>query len=187
MVTEAKKLMVDVDDVQASEAPQAQESAPVNQIKMGRIGKKKKPAAAKAQEGQQSSEYQKQIRGLQAVQSSNPGGGFSENDIEFMKKAIQVLCQSTNPLGRSIDYVTDDVDSMSKEYEFWRKEAIQCTQALEEQKKVTEELIHPLQDKLAELEEQIKEQQGKVTSIRSQILRNDITVSNLLYSVIQTR
>ena len=58
---------------------------------------------------------------------------------------------------------------------------------MEEQKKVTEELIHPLQDKLAELEEQIKEQQGKVTSIRSQILRNDITISNLLYSVIQTR
>jgi TRAF3-interacting protein 1 len=50
-----------------------------------------------------------------------------------MKKAIQVLCQSTNPLGKSIDYVTDDVDSMSKEYEFWRKEAITCTQGLEEQ------------------------------------------------------
>jgi TRAF3-interacting protein 1 len=44
-----------------------------------------------------------------------------------MKKAIQVLCQSTNPLGKSIDYVTDDVDSMSKEYEFWRKEAITCS------------------------------------------------------------
>ena len=67
MVTEAKKLMVDVDDVEANDAPQAQESAPVNQIKMGRICKKKKPTAAKAQEGQQSSEYQKQIRGLQAV------------------------------------------------------------------------------------------------------------------------
>jgi len=98
-----------------------------------------------------------------------------------------VLCQSTNPLGKSIDYVTDDVESMSKEFEYWRKEAISCTQALDEQRKITDELIHPLQDTLAELEERIKEQQGKVTSIRSQILRNDITISNLLYSVIQTR
>jgi TRAF3-interacting protein 1 len=80
------------------------------------------------------------------VQASNPGGGFSEKDIEFMKKAIQVLCQSTNPLGKSIDYVTDDVDAMSKEYEHWRREAIQCAHGLEEQKKITEELIHPLQD-----------------------------------------
>jgi len=62
-----------------------------------------------------------------------------------MKKAIQVLCQSTNPLGKSIDYVSDDVDSMSKEYEHWRKEAIQCTADLEEQKKITDEVIQPLQ------------------------------------------
>ena len=69
-----------------------------------------------------------------------------------------MLCQSTNPLGKSIDYVTDDVDSMSKEFEHWRKEAIQCTSALDEQRKITEALIHPLQDTLAELEERIKEQ-----------------------------
>jgi hypothetical protein len=48
--------------------------------------------------------------------------------------------------------------SMSKEFEHWRKEAIQCTAALDEQRKITEELIHPLQDTLAELEERIKEQ-----------------------------
>merc|ERR1712166_1396635 len=82
------------------------------------------------------------------VQSSNPGGGFNDQDVEFMKKAIQVLCQSTNPLGKSIDYVSDDVDSMSKEYEHWRKEAIQCTQDLEEQKKITDEVIQPLQHTL---------------------------------------
>ena len=45
------------------------------------------------------------------------GQGFNENDIEFMKKAIQVLCQSTNPLGKSIDFLTDDIESMGKEYE----------------------------------------------------------------------
>lgn len=154
---------------------------------MGRIGKKKKPQANKAGESAPSENYTKQMKGLQSVQSSNPGGGFNENDIEFMKKAIQVLCQSTNPLGKSIDYVTDDVDSMSKEFEHWRKEAINCTQALDEQRKITEELIHPLQDTLAELEERIREQVSKVTSIRSQILRNDITITNLLYSVIQSR
>ena len=92
------------------------------------------------------------------MQASNPGGGFTDADVEFMKKAIQVLCQSTNPLGKSIDYVSDDVDSMSKEYEHWRKEAIQCTQELDEQKKITDEVIQPLQHQLAELEEKIREQ-----------------------------
>ena len=93
--------------------------------------------------------------------------GFKEEDIEFMRKAIQVLCQSTNPLGKSIDFVTDDVESMSNEYKLWRQEAIQCNQQLEEAQKVTEELVQPLQDQLAELEEKIREQQSKVNSIKS--------------------
>lgn len=50
-----------------------------------------------------------------------------------MKKAIQVLCQSTNPLGKSIDFVTDDIDSMNKEFEHWRKESHSCQRDLEEQ------------------------------------------------------
>jgi len=73
-----------------------------------------------------------------------PTGGFSENDIEFMKKAIQILCQSTNPLGKSIDFVTDDIDSMNKEFEYWRKESLSCQSRLEDQQKITEEVVQPL-------------------------------------------
>ena len=73
-------------------------------------------------------------------------GGFSENDIEFMKKAIQILCQSTNPLGKSIDFVTDDIDSMTKEYDHWKKESAACQSQLEDQMRITEEVIQPLQD-----------------------------------------
>ena len=61
-----------------------------------------------------------------ASKGQNGNGGFSENDIEFMKKAIQILCQSTNPLGKSIDFVTDDIESMSKEWEYWKKESGAC-------------------------------------------------------------
>jgi hypothetical protein len=109
---------------------------------MGRIGKKKKSKGGKAEPESQS--YTKQIGGVSAPVAPKPttvGGGFSENDIEFMKKAIQILCQSTNPLGKSIDFVTDDVDSMSKEYEHWRKESITCQQNLLEQQKITDELV----------------------------------------------
>ena len=84
-----------------------------------------------------------------------------------MKKAIQVLCQSTNPLGKSIDFVTDDIDSMSKEYDHWRKESIACQSKLEEQQRITEEVLHPLQEQQAELEEKIKEMQAKVNSTKS--------------------
>lgn len=130
-------------------------------IKMGKIGKGKKGkkrGTAGGDAGNQES-YTKKLGGVGIGDvDPRPSGALNEQDIEFMKKAIQILCQSTNPLGKSIDFVTDDVDSMSKEYEHWRKEAIQCNQALEEQQKITEEVVQPLQDSLAELEEQIREQ-----------------------------
>lgn len=89
LVEEARKLMADDDDVAPADAPQKDdETGP--KIKMGRIGKKKKPTGSKADDGSKaaSDNYAKQIKGLQAVQLSNPSGGFNEIDIEFMKKAI---------------------------------------------------------------------------------------------------
>ena len=127
------------------------------------------------------------MKGAPSAAGSGPSGGFTENDIEFMKKAIQILCQSTNPLGKSIDFVTDDIDSMSAEYEYWRKESLSCRSRLEEQQRITEEVVQPLQDQLADIEEKIKEQQSKINAIKSQIMHNDISIQNLLYSVIQTR
>lgn len=184
MVQEAKKLMAaDDDEEQPALIQGGDDNGP--KIKMGKIGKKKKKGAEGA--GASKEAYTKKIASIDTVDSRAGGAGFNENDIEFMKKAIQILCQSTLPLGKSIDFVTDDVDSMSKEYEHWRREAINCTQALQEQQKITDEVVQPLQSQLADLEERIREQQGKINSIKATILRQDHTISNMLYSVIQTR
>jgi len=129
MVQEAKKLMAADDD----DEPAQNQGDEGPKIKMGRIGKKKKKGGDDKPGAKSTADaYTKKIAAID--HSDKPlGGGFSDQDIEFMKKAIQILCQSTLPLGKSIDFVTDDVDSMSKEYEHWRREAIQCTQQLGEQ------------------------------------------------------
>lgn len=129
MVQEAKKLMAADDD----DEPVANTGDEGPKIKMGRIGKKKKKggAATTTADKAAADSYTKKIRAVEP-ETRQVGGGFSDSDIEFMKKAIQILCQSTLPLGKSIDFVTDDVDSMSKEYEHWRREAITCTQQLGE-------------------------------------------------------
>ena len=150
-------MMNDGDD--AEEKPAVEENAGPK-IKMGRIGKKKRTnAAGAAKEGAGADSGFSKPANLAPDESDDRGNeGFTEKDIEFMRQAIQILCRSTNPLGKSIDFVTDDVDSMSKEYEHWRKEAISCNTKLEEAQKITEETIQPLQDSLAELEEKIREQ-----------------------------
>lgn len=117
--------MADDDDEQPV-AAQGEDTGP--KIKMGRIGKKKKRGAADASKTKGET-YTKKVGSTTdpGLDVRPAGQGFNENDIEFLKKAIQILCQSTLPLGKSIDFVTDDVDSMSKEYEHWRKESISCT------------------------------------------------------------
>lgn len=101
-------------------------------IKMGKIGKKKKKGVSSDKPGAGGAKadggFSKIQSGADDMQDRGNNEGFTEGDIEFMRKAIQILCRSTNPLGKSIDFVTDDVDSMSKEYEHWRKEAITCNQ-----------------------------------------------------------
>jgi len=116
---------------------------------MGKIGgkKKKKRAGGRDEPDTGTAAGSKDLGSAKASVKGtgfSGGQGFTEQDVEFMKKAIQVLCQSTNPLGKSIDFVTDDVDSMSKEYEKWRKESIACVSQLEEQQKITEEVCQPL-------------------------------------------
>ena len=68
LVEEARKLMADDDDVAPADAPKNdEETGP--KIKMGRIGKKKKPTGAKANDNSASAgdNYSKQIKGLQGV------------------------------------------------------------------------------------------------------------------------
>ncbi len=35
---------------------------------------------------------------------------------------VQTLTQNTNPLGKSLEFLQDDIESMNKEMEFWRQE-----------------------------------------------------------------
>ena len=127
----------------------AEENNAGPKIKLGKIGQRKnkqqeqqaftKQGVDNRGPGQQMAEKKKES-------GFSSGAGFSENDIEFMKKAIQILCQSTNPLGKSIDFVTDDIDSMSKEFDYWKRESFSCQSKLEEQQRITEEVLQPLQD-----------------------------------------
>ena len=101
---------------------------------MGRLGKRGKKEKGKEAKGDsKASAAAAWNQTANKAASMGPSGGFTEKDIEFMKKAIQVLCQSTNPLGRSIEFVTDDLDSMNKEFEHWRKESQSCQQKLKDE------------------------------------------------------
>ena len=42
------------------------------------------------------------------------------DNLDYLKKLVQQLCKNTNPLGKSLDFIRDDIENMNREKEQWR-------------------------------------------------------------------
>ena len=67
----------------------------------------------------------------------------------------QVLCASTNPLGKCMDYVHEDLGLMNRELEKWQSDARKSTDQLEVEKEKTEAEMAPLRMELTEADEKV--------------------------------
>ena len=67
--------------------------------------------------------------------------------------------RSANPLGKLMDLLQEDVDSMERELEMWQSENKDLK--LKHEEKVTEKSIEPLKAHLIELETAVQEQLDK--------------------------
>jgi TRAF3-interacting protein 1 len=140
-------------------------------IKMGRLGKKPKAGAEKgAEKGTGVKE--------ELMQKANL------DDVEFLRSIIQSLTKTAAPLGKSMDFISEDIETMTKEYEMWKKQSQTANTQLEEELKKTEDTLQPLQDKLAEVEALIQEQKEKIHNAKSQIFKNEGIIQAHLNSII---
>jgi hypothetical protein len=48
---------------------------------------------------------------------------FTPADLESIKNYVQDISKNSNPIGKIIDFLQDDIDSMNKELQGWIKEA----------------------------------------------------------------
>jgi len=110
----------------------------------------------------------------------------SKNEINSLRTTIQTLCQSSNPLGRCLEYVQEDLESMGKELETWRQLRRRRTAELAEEEAATASSLIPLQAELAKMDDLIKEKQGLIRYAKANIIRNDSTVEALLSQVVRT-
>lgn len=62
---------------------------------------------------------------------------------------IQTICQNTAPLGKSIEFINDDVESMNKELQFWRRQYNASKGKMQSELKISEESLLPVYDKIA--------------------------------------
>lgn len=111
-------------------------------------------------------------------------GAQGVTTIEGIKESIQNLSQSINPMGKIIQFIDDDIDSMKREYDSWARIYANAKEQLEDKEKIIEAELQPYKDKIVAKEEQIREKKGQIDSLKSKILRNNLKVKKLLGDII---
>ncbi|KAH7432911.1 hypothetical protein KP509_07G045600 [Ceratopteris richardii] len=91
-----------------------------------------------------------------------------ENEIDTLRDAVQFLCQVANPLGKAVDFLKEDAEIMNKEYQFWLKDQKMHQDKLEDERRITEELLQDEVGELIELKEKIEYQQRRIFSIKGE-------------------
>lgn len=107
---------------EGDEEVEVEKQAPVEQeknINMGRLRKKDKAKEEKDK-----------------VISAT--GELTEKELDLVKSMIQSICQNTAPLGKSIEFINDDIESMNKELVYWRKQYNASKAKMQNELKITE-------------------------------------------------
>ena len=117
----------------------------------------------------------------------NKNFGLTDADLEQLRAAIQVLCQSTNPLGKCMDYVNEDLGLMNRELEKWQAEARKYGDLLEDEKHKTDTALLPLKLQQTEVDEKVKEELAKIASLKAVIHKNDERIQELMNMTIGAR
>ncbi|MEQ2248692.1 TRAF3-interacting protein 1 [Ilyodon furcidens] len=100
-------------------------------------------------------------------------------EIERLRSSIQMVCRSSLPLGKIMDYIQEDVDAMQAELQGWRRENKEHAQALLQEQRATDRAVEPLKAELAELEQLIKDHQDKICAVKSNILKNEEKIQKM--------
>jgi len=112
--------------------------------------------------------------------------GSSDNSVHQLRDEIQKLVKATNPLGKCIEYIQEDLENMEKEYRMWKSDASSYAIKLDAKANNTESSLVPLQQELIEHTEKCENLTSQINRVKASILHNDMTIHNLLRGVVGT-
>ncbi|XP_037542036.1 TRAF3-interacting protein 1 [Nematolebias whitei] len=104
-------------------------------------------------------------------------------ETERLRASIQLVCRSSLPLGKIMDYIQEDMDAMQTELHTWRQENKEHAQALLQEQRATDRAVEPLKAELAELEQLIRDQQDKICAVKSNILKNEEKIQKMVTGI----
>ncbi len=113
----------------------------------------------------------------------NPQSNAQLSSLEI-RQIIQKITQNSNPLGKLIEFIDDDLDSMNNESKKWKKIYLEATTNLEKLERKHDEELKSYYEKIAEIDEQIQTQKNKVLASKSRTLKNQTKIDKLLNNLL---
>ncbi|XP_061579927.1 TRAF3-interacting protein 1 isoform X3 [Cololabis saira] len=104
-------------------------------------------------------------------------------EIDRLRSSVQMVCRSSLPLGKIMDYIQEDMDAMQAELHTWRRENKEHAQALLHEERATDQAVEPLKAELAELEQLINDKQDKICAVRANTLRNEEKIQKMVAGI----
>lgn len=117
---------------------------------------------------------------------SRGGGGHAlgDGDLNQLREQLQMLTKASNPLGKFLEAIHDDIDSMTRELEMWRSESRSQALAAAEARRQTEESLQEIHANLQNLEDAISDQMLKTNNLRQTILSNDAAMETMMKTIV---
>ncbi|KAG5502514.1 hypothetical protein JIQ42_05395 [Leishmania sp. Namibia] len=119
--------------------------------------------------------------------TASRGGGshaLGDSDLARLREQLQLLTKASNPLGKFLEAIHDDIDSMTRELEMWRSESRSQALAAAEARRQTEESLQEIHANLQNLEDTISDQVLKTNNLRRTILANDAVMESMTKTIV---
>lgn len=127
---------------------------------------------------------QRDSEGLRPGSVDNGQEATDAASLQIQRESIQRLCAAANSLARLFEFLHEDLETMNKEREQWRKLGKKYSLQLDDASRETDTALQPLYGQLAELDDQIREREGYIASAKGRLEENDERISKLLKMVL---
>ncbi|KAH9597639.1 TRAF3-interacting protein 1 [Trypanosoma melophagium] len=121
---------------------------------------------------------------IHSTRGGRSGAAMAESELSKLREQLQLLTKASNPLGRLLEAIYDDIDTMARELEMWRSEARSQALAAADARRQTTESLQEVHAQLQNLEDAINDQILKTQNIRRNVINNDNTIAGMVRMIV---
>ena len=117
--------------------------------------------------------------------ADEPMSRLAIRDVDKLRQSIQTLSRLANPLGRVLEYLQEDIDTMFAELKTWRDETEVNQRKLENERSSIDTDLIPLRSTLESLDQEISDQIEKISNTKANIIKNEEKFVRMLTMVVE--